>query len=187
MTEKVDYHFLLPLEARGRLWISSNQRLFWAEKARRTKAWRDLACVMATQFNLPWLPKAHIIADLHFPDRRVRDANNYADTAKACIDGLVDAGMFDDDDHTRVVGPDMRISTVLPKQHVGIDLRIFPLEAAHENPRRHRRLLQRMRGQVQAPAPQKLDGDDLPGGQPELRPGARPGMPDGFPEEGGAR
>jgi crossover junction endodeoxyribonuclease RusA len=89
-------------------WISSNQRVHRMELARRSRAWRDTTANLAHMAGLPHFDRAHVQGQLFFKIRRRRDPNNWAPTAKPCIDGLVDAGVFDDDDHTRVIGPDMR-------------------------------------------------------------------------------
>lgn len=122
-----DFNFMIQLFARGRLWITANERLFWAERARRVKEWRELTAWSARQRHLPKMMKARIVCELHFADSRRRDPANWADTAKACVDGLVDAGVFDDDSSKYVIGPDMRIGAVVPRQFRGIDLRIYPL------------------------------------------------------------
>ncbi|MGD1219973.1 hypothetical protein AB9Q10_16270 [Streptomyces krungchingensis] len=59
-------------------------------------------------------PRAHILGLLHPSTHgRRRDPANWYGSFKAAIDGLVDAGLFEDDDHTRVVGPDMRLGSVV--------------------------------------------------------------------------
>lgn len=39
------------------------------------------------------------------------DPANWYPSFKAAVDGLVDAGLLDDDDHTRLIGPDMRLGS----------------------------------------------------------------------------
>ena len=41
-------------------------------------------------------------------DNRKRDVNNWQPTAKALVDGLVDAGVLEDDNDAHLVGPDLR-------------------------------------------------------------------------------
>ncbi|GGQ48592.1 hypothetical protein [Streptomyces asoensis] len=60
-------------------------------------------------------PRAHILGVYCPPDRGRRDPANYYPSFKAAVDGLVDAGLFDDDDHTRVLGPDMRLGRVVKR------------------------------------------------------------------------
>lgn len=60
----------------------------------------------------PLLRHAYILGVLHPPSRRRADPANWYPSFKAAVDGLVDAGVLEDDDHTRVIGPDMRIGPV---------------------------------------------------------------------------
>lgn len=53
--------------------------------------------------------RARIVGYLR-PARAGRaDPANWYPSFKAAVDGLVDAGLLEDDDHTRLVGPDMRL------------------------------------------------------------------------------
>lgn len=118
----------LPIAAEGRKWINSNQRLGWQARHRATADWRAWSCTLARLHRVPHFTKARIEAVLHFHTDARRDPGNWYPTAKACIDGLVDAGVFDDDDFTRVIGPDMRIGDKVKLAHRGLDLVIYPLE-----------------------------------------------------------
>ncbi|MFE9553138.1 hypothetical protein ACFYOD_06605 [Streptomyces sp. NPDC006703] len=89
------------------LLLNSNQRLHHHRRAELTKVLRRAA--WAASRGVPHLERAHIIGVLHPTDRQRRDPANWYPSFKACVDGLVDQGVLDDDDHTRVVGPDMRI------------------------------------------------------------------------------
>lgn len=99
-----------PRDRKGRLaWLSMNQRLHWAPKAERVRQWRALARFTAQQAKLPTrLENVHITAHVHKTDRRSYDVHNLLPTMKAVIDGLVDYGLVDDDDNSRLTGPDMR-------------------------------------------------------------------------------
>lgn len=57
--------------------------------------------------------RAYILGVLHPGSRRRLDPANFYPSFKAAVDGLVDAGVLEDDDHTRLVGPDMRIGPVV--------------------------------------------------------------------------
>ena len=91
-------------------WLNSNQRLHWAEKARRTRIWRYTAhgAVLAQCAGLTFTVPVRIVVTIHKPRAGRYDATNWAPTGKALIDGLVDSGLLEDDDNTRVIGPDMR-------------------------------------------------------------------------------
>lgn len=89
--------------------ISANGRLHHHVKAPLTRAWRQLA---AATINAGFYPdryeRAHITVAIRFPTNHRRDVGNYYPTAKAIVDGLVDAQLLADDDDTRVIGPDLR-------------------------------------------------------------------------------
>lgn len=89
--------------------INANDRLHRQEAARRTKAIRAAAKRQALDDLIPHLDRAHIVFEYLPPDNRRRDSANWQPSAKAAVDGLVDAGVLDDDDHTRVTGPDPRM------------------------------------------------------------------------------
>ena len=88
-------------------WLNSNQRLGIYAKAGRVKAWRYAAYVAARRsrtFDCP----VHITATFHKTRAGRWDVGNLYPTAKACVDGLVDAGVIPDDSNEWVTGPDMR-------------------------------------------------------------------------------
>lgn len=95
------------------LWLSANQRLHWRPKAERTSWLRDFAATRAEfgphgRYTRP----VHVTAHIGYPTNGRADPANAAPTVKALIDGLVDAGVFIDDDHTHLIGPDYRRDTV---------------------------------------------------------------------------
>lgn len=91
------------------LWLSANQRLHWAPKANITKQWRQLARLLAGMHGLPTgLDRVHITATIHKTNGRAYDVHNLVPTCKAIVDGLVDYGLIQDDDNSRLTGPDMR-------------------------------------------------------------------------------
>lgn len=110
--------------------ITSNMRLHPHAKAKRVKALRTLAKVKAQGLTGP--EPCRIIAHLGFPDKRRRDPNNWADSTKALIDGLVEAGMFSDDNHTIIQGPDHRIDARKSERgHITIRLQTTEMELSH--------------------------------------------------------
>ena len=98
-------------------WLNSNQRLHWTEKARRTRIWRYtahgavLVQAKGVRFDVP----VRITVTIHKTRAGRYDATNWAPTGKALIDGLVDSGLLEDDDNTRVIGPDMRAGEKRPE------------------------------------------------------------------------
>lgn len=102
MTETV--HFGIP----ANLLLTANQRMHWRKKAERTKAIRHLAATVTRAFQLQPMQTAHCVVQIRWPDRRRRDAHNLMPTIKACIDGIVDAGLLPDDSDKHLTGPDLR-------------------------------------------------------------------------------
>ena len=88
-------------------WLNSNDRLHHMVKARRVAAWRGTA-KLAARGLAPIEGRVRIVATVYKRHGRQYDAGNYYPTAKACVDGLRDAGVLVDDSNRYVVGPDMR-------------------------------------------------------------------------------
>lgn len=90
------------------MWLTSNGRYHWADKARRTRGLRALGQWEGKRSQIPTLNRAHITAHITYRTGGRADPANAYPTIKALIDGLVDAGLLPDDDATRLLGPDMR-------------------------------------------------------------------------------
>lgn len=90
--------------------INANARLHFRKQAELVKDIRDTACLIARAAKIPALQRAHVFYVVH-PDTKTRrrDPGNWSPSAKAAVDGLVDAGILPDDNHTRLLGPDPRI------------------------------------------------------------------------------
>jgi crossover junction endodeoxyribonuclease RusA len=84
-------------------WISANERTHWAVKAAKTRAWRTATAVHARAAHIPRLDRVHVLVEPCWTSRRRLDPANLAPTSKACLDGLTDAGVWDDDDSEHVV------------------------------------------------------------------------------------
>ncbi|WP_158709018.1 hypothetical protein [Streptomyces sp. NRRL S-920] len=99
----------------GRVWtllmpygdlLSSNQRLHHMADYRLKKRLRQEAALTARARHLPRLDRAAVYYVLHpRPIKRKRDPGNWAPTAKAYVDGLVDAGLLPDDNSAHLLGP----------------------------------------------------------------------------------
>lgn len=100
--------------------LNANQRPHFHKRAAITSALRGGAMEAATEHRQlmadlaaakpgPLLQRAHILGVLHPPTAGRRDPANWYPTFKAAVDGLVDAGLLEDDDHEHVLGPDMRL------------------------------------------------------------------------------
>lgn len=106
--------------------LNSNQRLHHKRRAEYTAEIRSKA--MEAVSESPSLmdalaaakpgvlfQRAHILGVLHPATNGRCDPANWYPSFKAAVDGLVDAGLLEDDDHTRVVGPDMRLGRVVKR------------------------------------------------------------------------
>jgi crossover junction endodeoxyribonuclease RusA len=89
-------------------WLNSNDRRFRFNKSRLTAAWRKLGHDSVPPTSLPFGGRVHVVASFWKPTRQHYDPNNLWPTVKAICDGITDAGLWADDDHEHVEGPDMR-------------------------------------------------------------------------------
>jgi hypothetical protein len=100
-------------------WVESNGRGHWTNSAGAIASWRRAGAVAARKARLPHILKpVTITAHVHRIDNRRADAANRYPTVKAVVDGLVDAGVLDDDSDRFVTGVMMRAGArVLPREH----------------------------------------------------------------------
>ena len=90
-------------------WITANLRLHPMARAKRVRALRKRTAIEARKDALfSFDGRVRITAKIYARSARRFDPNNAADTTKAMVDGLRDAGVLVDDDHTHVIGPDHR-------------------------------------------------------------------------------
>ncbi|MFF3127232.1 hypothetical protein ACFVRD_34130 [Streptomyces sp. NPDC057908] len=103
--------------------LNANQRVHYRVRAEFTEAIRGAAMAQCSEDptmraalglvgDQPLMQHAYILGVLHPPSRRRADPANWYPSFKAAVDGLVDAGVLEDDDHTRLIGPDMRMGPV---------------------------------------------------------------------------
>lgn len=102
----------LRIEIPDAIWLSANLRLHWAEKARRTRWVRAMA--KSAALRLPKYSKAVVVAWIGYPRAGRADPSNAAPLVKAAIDGLVDAGVFPDDDSAHVIDGGYRRDAIKP-------------------------------------------------------------------------
>lgn len=89
--------------------------------------WRQMTAALARVGGPPpRLQRAHVVLTLHWPDTRHRDVTDWHPLARACVDGLVDAGVVPDGDYRHVVGPDLRHGCV--KRRAVAVLDVFDLD-----------------------------------------------------------
>lgn len=89
-------------------WMSANQRGHWRTRATKTHEVRSIALLLGRQHLRP-VTRAHVTVQVCYPRKSHADPANAYPTIKAAVDGLVDAGIFPDDDHEHLIGPDMRM------------------------------------------------------------------------------
>lgn len=117
-------HYRVALPA-GMILINANSRIHNKKRAQHTKALRDAATLvcrtdptlgkaLTTFGKKPLLPRAWIFGVLHPARAAACDPANWYGSFKAAVDGIVLAGVLEDDDATRVIGPDMRLGPVVP-------------------------------------------------------------------------
>jgi crossover junction endodeoxyribonuclease RusA len=84
--------------------LSLNGREHWAERHRRSEALKKAAWALALQARIPRLERVSVVAEYQpAPVRRRRDADNPMPSVKACLDGIVAAGVLADDESPRYV------------------------------------------------------------------------------------
>lgn len=104
--------------------LNANQRPHYRTKAKLTSTLRaaameavsdnpELMAALAAAKPGPLFARAHILGVLHPPTRRRADPANWYPSFKAAVDGIVDAGVLDDDDHAHLLGPDMRLGDIV--------------------------------------------------------------------------
>lgn len=120
MTEPRVYTLELPA---GLPLLNANGRQHWAKKNPITQALRQAACITARNAKVPPLGRIHVTGWYYPATRRRVDPANFYPSFKACVDGLVDARVVEDDDSTRVLGPDMRLGDKQPKARLVLEIR----------------------------------------------------------------
>ena len=96
---------VLPIPAPG-AWLTGNAATnrHWRHRATLVKTWRETAAWRARQARLDPIPSPYTVtATIHRADRRHYDLDGATATIKACIDGLRDAGVLEDDDTRHMV------------------------------------------------------------------------------------
>lgn len=98
-------------------WLNSNDRLHRQQAAKITAAWRQAAAQqlwIRGRYIDPYDTPVRVTAHIWKPRAGRYDPGNLYPTAKACLDGIVDAGLLTDDDWKHVTGPDMRHGGIGP-------------------------------------------------------------------------
>ncbi len=120
--------------------LNANQRVHyrvWAEQTAAIRSAARDACIAHPQLRAdlvsageaPVLPHAWILGVLHPPSKRRADPANWYGSFKAAIDGVVEAGLLEDDDHLHLLGPDMRLGAVVPRGQLVLHIYEMTAEA----------------------------------------------------------
>lgn len=88
-------------------WLNSNQRKHRMQDAGLVAVWRELGKQSAQGYPRITFP-VRIVAHIWKARAGIYDPNNWAATTKPIVDGLVDAGLLEDDNYNYVHGPDHR-------------------------------------------------------------------------------
>jgi crossover junction endodeoxyribonuclease RusA len=131
------HHYRLVVPAAAP-WLTANDRQSWTVRYRTVRRWRHDTALYATAAKIPPMTGAYIIAELRFTTAGHRDPGNWYETAKACVDGLVDAKVLPDDDARHVVGPDMREGRKSPNKQLILHLWPWALVVPAKLPRRRK-------------------------------------------------
>ena len=94
----------LTISVHRALWLTANQRLHWSTRMRRTRMLRAYAASEARIHGLAGKRLGPcVVTDVigYTASTRAYPANS-APKDKAIVDGLVDARVWDDDDHTHI-------------------------------------------------------------------------------------
>lgn len=102
--------------------LTSNARPHWSVAREVARYWRHLAAVTAREAGIPRVGRGRVVVTFHKATNRRFDPGNLAPVSKAILDGIVDAGVFEDDSHEYVIGPDHRAGIKSSTPHVVIEI-----------------------------------------------------------------
>lgn len=96
--------YTLTIQVHKAIWLTANQRLHWSTRMRRTRMLRAYAASEARIHSLAGrrLGPSVVTVVIGYPTTGRVDPTNAAPTVKAIVDGLVDARVWDDDDHLHI-------------------------------------------------------------------------------------
>lgn len=89
--------------------LTPNDRAHWSRRSECALVWRTAARLLAREARIPHLERVAVRLE-HWPkDRRRKDPDRNSLVAKWCLDGIVDAGVIDDDDAIHVTEVALRM------------------------------------------------------------------------------
>lgn len=105
--------------------VNEERRKHWREHRRATEHWRTTFARIALAHHLPRLDRVAVEATPIKPNRRAwPDVGACMPAVKAAIDGLVDAGVLEDDTDRHVVALTFLPARLVPGAPQGLELRI---------------------------------------------------------------
>lgn len=101
-TTRITYTLIVP----GKLLTTNRSNsLHWSARAAHTKQWRWDAAMIAREAKVPHFDRIRVTIEPHQLRGRLADTTGHNPSGKAALDGLIDAGVVDDDDSRHVDGP----------------------------------------------------------------------------------
>lgn len=109
-----------------RPWTTNQERKRGShyERSEQTKWWREAFRDAALEANVPHFQAITIEVTPILPDRKIQDTGACYPAAKAAIDGLVDAGVIDDDAPKYV--PTITFHSPVLSNYAGLEVLITP-------------------------------------------------------------
>tara|TARA_Y100000004_G_scaffold197300_1_gene270983 strand:+ start:238 stop:621 length:384 start_codon:yes stop_codon:yes gene_type:complete len=98
----------------GKLFTLNTERGWHHHKrAKHVKQWREASCLVAQEMKMPKMEEIEVTFIPYKLNRKnMADTGGHFPIAKACIDGLIDAGVIEDD------GPDVVTSLTFKSPYV---------------------------------------------------------------------
>jgi len=83
--------------------LNTERREHWSARASSTATWRQAFWALAKKQRIPTLGKVTISVEVESANRRLADCGACWPSIKGAVDGLVDAGVLDDDGPSHVL------------------------------------------------------------------------------------
>lgn len=106
----------------GLLSLNAERKLHWSARKAVAAYWRSNTESAVRMAGIPPMGRVHVVVYFHKATNRMYDVSNLLPVAKSCVDGMVDAGIIEDDNNHFLIGPDMRAGTKSSTPHVVIEI-----------------------------------------------------------------
>jgi crossover junction endodeoxyribonuclease RusA len=77
--------------------LNQERKLHWSARSAMAREWRDVFAWMAVEQKIPPLTDVHVTVEVMSKTAKLQDPANCYPSAKAAIDGLVQARVLEDD------------------------------------------------------------------------------------------